>query len=133
MSLFESLKENAGGLIGSEAHAALTGALAASPLGDVSGLLDKLHDGGLDEAVDAWTTGGEHAPVSADQLREALGDEHVEHLAAAMGVSSDDLLKGLAEHLPALAAHEDADDSHEAEHDGEDEHEEEHADESADA
>jgi uncharacterized protein YidB (DUF937 family) len=115
MNLFESIKEHAGGLIGGEAHAALTGALAASPLGDVSGLLDKLHDGGLDEAVDAWTTGGEHAPVTPDQLREALGDEHVEQLAAALGVSGDELLKGLAEHLPALAAHEEADASDEDE------------------
>jgi uncharacterized protein YidB (DUF937 family) len=111
MSLFESLEHAAGGIVGSEAHTALNEALAKSPLGDVSGLLDQLHEGGLDTAVDAWSIGEHHPIVTPDQLRGALGEEHVQHLAESMGVSTDELLAGLGQHLPALAAHEAGDDS----------------------
>jgi uncharacterized protein YidB (DUF937 family) len=127
MSLFLSSKDSPSALSGGEAHEALAGALAGSPLGDVGGLLDVLHDGGLDGAVEAWSTGAEHPSVGPDALRAALGDEHVQHLASALGVSGDDLLAGLSAHLPALAAHEasDASDEGEPEHESDLEEEEE--------
>ena len=127
MSLFDSLKDPAGRLIEGGAHDTLHGVLDASPLGGLSGLLDKLHAGGLGEAVEAWTLGGEHPPVSAEQVHAALGEEHVQHLAGELGVSPDALTAGLAEHLPALAAaHEGLDDEEfepEAEHDEDADHE----------
>ena len=39
-------------------------------------------------------------PVTPEQLRAALGNEHVQQLAAKFGVPTDQVLKLLAEHLP---------------------------------
>lgn len=127
MGLFDSFKQSAGELAGDEAHEALSGALETSSLGDVSGLLDRLHEGGLGEAVEAWATGGDHPPVSPDVLREALGDEHVQQLASSFGVDPDQLLGGLSQHLPAIAAH-DAQAQDDSAHDGEDAREDEDTD-----
>jgi len=118
MSLFESLKDTAQRYRRQRGAYGAERSLAKSPLGDISGLLDQLHEGGLDSAVDAWSTGEHHPAVSPDQLRDALGDEHVQHLAESMGVPTDELLAGLSQHLPALAAHEAGDD---AMHDDEEE------------
>ena len=127
MSIFDSLKNVAAAevLSGQEAHEAFGAALQNTQLGDMSGLLDKLHEGGLSETVEAWADGEEHAPVSADQLKAALGDEHVEALlASSLGLPADQVLHGLAEHLPTLAAahiasedHDDADEHDDADHD----------------
>jgi len=103
MGLFDSLEGAASQFIGGEAHTALTSTLASSPLGDVSGLLAQLQRGGLGDAVQSWSQGGQ-APVSADQLRSVLDDSHVQSLAASMGVSPDQVLSTLAQHLPSLAA-----------------------------
>jgi uncharacterized protein YidB (DUF937 family) len=104
MSLFDTLKSSAAGLIGGGAHEALTNALAGSPLGGMSGLLDQLNAGGLGSAVAAWTSGQDHPAIGVDQLQAALGDEHVQQLASSLGIDPGQLLSGLSEHLPALAA-----------------------------
>ena len=104
MGLFDSLEAAAGQFIGGEAHQALSGALASTPLGNVSGLLDTLQQGGLGEAVQSWTQGGNPLPVSADRLKGVLDDSHVQQLAASLGVSPDAALSTLAQHLPGLAA-----------------------------
>lgn len=67
------------------------------------GLLAQLQQCGLGEMVQTWTQGGQ-APVSADQLKGALADEHVKSLAAELGLSPDAVLATLAQHLPGLAA-----------------------------
>jgi uncharacterized protein YidB (DUF937 family) len=92
----------AGQFVGSDAHDALSGALQNSPLGDVSGLLSKLQAGGLASEVEAWCSGG-GGPVGIEQLRSALGDEHIQNLASSLGISTDQVLATLSQHLPALA------------------------------
>jgi uncharacterized protein YidB (DUF937 family) len=132
MSIFDSLKNAAADAAGQEAHEAFGAALQNTQLGDMSGLLDKLHEGGLSETVEAWADGEEHAPISIDQLKSALGDEHVQALASSLGLPVDQALQGLAEHLPALATahiaaedHDDADEHDDAGHDEDEAHEDE--------
>ena len=138
MSIFESLKTMGDAGAGDDAHDAVHDALESSPLGGMSGLLDTLHEGGLDQAVESWTTGGEHLPVTADQLKAVLDEDHVKQLADHLGVSPDAVLSGLAEHLPMLASaheavedHDDADEDHDEEDEGE--HDDVEADEPAEA
>jgi uncharacterized protein YidB (DUF937 family) len=104
MSLFDSLKTMGGDAFGGDPHAALGQALENSSLGGVSGLLDSLHEGGLEGAVESWTQGGEHLPVTADQLKDVLDNDHVQQIASSLGISTDQVFAGLAEHLPALAS-----------------------------
>lgn len=69
----------------------------------MTGPLAQLQQGGLGEMVQSWTQGGQ-VPVSADQLKGALADEHVKSLAAQLGLSPDAVLATLAQLLPSLAA-----------------------------
>jgi len=119
MGFFDNLRSVAGEFAGDEAHQAFGSVLQDTQLGGMSGLLDQLKAGGLGEQVRSWCDGGQ-AGVSPDQIKTALGDEHVRAIAEKLGISTDDVAQHLSEHLPAMAeAHADeqagddaADDSH---------------------
>jgi uncharacterized protein YidB (DUF937 family) len=118
MGLLDSLKSLAGGAFGGDnlmqagegalsseqGQQMLQGALGNSSLGGVSGILGALQSSGLGGAVASWMPGGDHQPISADQLQAALGDEHVQSLAQQFGVSPDEALSHLSQFLPGLAA-----------------------------
>jgi uncharacterized protein YidB (DUF937 family) len=74
--------------------------LAKTELGDATGLLERLRQGGLGAEVDSWLSPGPNLPVSAEQLRSALGEDVLAQLAAATGLSADKLLPLIAVYLP---------------------------------
>jgi uncharacterized protein YidB (DUF937 family) len=102
MGFLDSLKNAAGGLAGQEPHQAFGGLLQSTQLGGMSGLLDQLAQGGLGEQVRSWCDGGQ-ANVSPEQIKGALGEQHVMAIAAKLGISPDDVAQHLSEHLPAMA------------------------------
>jgi uncharacterized protein YidB (DUF937 family) len=67
--------------------------------------LQQLQRSGLGPQVASWLGNGANMPVTVDQLRQALGDEHVRQLAAALGLPVDQLLAQLSQHLPATVDH----------------------------
>jgi uncharacterized protein YidB (DUF937 family) len=81
--------------------AILAQVLGNTDLGSVGGLLQQLQKSGLGPQVASWLGNGANLPVSVDQLRAALGDEHVRQLAASFGIPVDQLLAQLSQHLPA--------------------------------
>jgi uncharacterized protein YidB (DUF937 family) len=85
-------------------HQALTDAIEGASAGGMTGFMAKLQDGGLGGVLSSWTGGGQALPLSGDQLRAALGDEHIENIASRLGVQPDQALSFLQQHLPALAA-----------------------------
>jgi uncharacterized protein YidB (DUF937 family) len=88
--------------------AILAQVLGNTDLGSVGGLLQQLQKSGLGPQVNSWLGNGANLPVSVDQLRAALGDEHVRQLAASFGipiVPIDQLLGQLSQHLPAAVDH----------------------------
>ena len=95
-AVFQAAEGGAQGLIGSAVEKAVPGGL--------DGLLSKLKAGGLGEQVSSWTSEGQTLPVSPDQLQSALGDGHVQQIAEHLGLNTDQVLQGLSEHLPGLAA-----------------------------
>lgn len=102
MSWTDTLK----GLIGSAEEAALPrlieGVLGAEGLQTI---LSKLENAGLSSQVSSWLDKNrENLPITADQLRAALGDEHVQRIATSMGIPTDTILKALSEYLPQAAA-----------------------------
>jgi uncharacterized protein YidB (DUF937 family) len=107
MGLFDSLKLGAGlkdvmGQVEAAAVPALLGTvLAKTNLGDLQGLVIKLQQGGLSEQVQSWLGSGTNLPVTADQIRAALGSEQVRQLAQHLGLPVDSALKLLTEHVPA--------------------------------
>ena len=49
--------------------------LANTNFGDLAGLVQRLSAGGLQEQVASWLGAGANLPVTADQLRQALGNQ----------------------------------------------------------
>jgi uncharacterized protein YidB (DUF937 family) len=99
------LLDNLGGMVGQLAEGAAPGlisaALAKTNLGDMQGLVNQLQQGGLGDQVKSWLGNGSNIPVTADQLRAALGNDQVKQIAEHFGVPVDAALKLLAEHVPA--------------------------------
>jgi uncharacterized protein YidB (DUF937 family) len=85
------------------AQGILSNVLGNSSLGGVSGILGQLNQSGLGHLVSSWTGGADGQPISVDQLKAALTPEHIQEIAASLGMSPDSALGHLAEHLPKLA------------------------------
>lgn len=72
--------------------------------GGLAGTLETLAANGLSEHVASWLSNNPNMPVSADQIRDALGSDQVQQMAKSAGLPIGDFLKHLAEHLPQAAA-----------------------------
>lgn len=67
-------------------------------------ILAKLQDAGLGAEVASWIDKNKtNLPISADQIRAALGEEHVQQIAKSLGIPIDAVLAALAEKLPEVA------------------------------
>jgi len=75
---------------------------AGGVLGGLGGLLNKLQQGGLGNAVNSWVGTGQNQPVSPGQLGSALGPSIIKMLAQKSGMSEDDISKQLSQVLPGL-------------------------------
>lgn len=105
MSWSDALKGAVGNIVGQAEQAALPG-LLKSVLGTegLQSILAKLQDAGFDAQVASWVDKNKaNLPISVDQIREALGDEHVQQLAKSLGIPVDSILATLAEKLPEIA------------------------------
>ena len=106
MGLFDSLSgglKNALEQAETAAMPALISAvLAKTDLGNIQGLLDKLQQSGLGPQVSSWLGDRKNMPITADQLRAALGNAQIQQLAASFGLPVDKVLASLAEHLPSI-------------------------------
>jgi uncharacterized protein YidB (DUF937 family) len=96
----------AGGGAGAGQNAALLNAVMALLSepggGGLGGLVGKLQQGGLGEAVNSWISTGENLPVSADALQGALGSDLLGPLARQLGLGEGELAGGLAGLLPQV-------------------------------
>jgi uncharacterized protein YidB (DUF937 family) len=105
MSWSDALKGAVGNIVGQAEQAALPG-LIKSVLGTegLQTILSKLQDAGFDSQVASWVDKNKsNLPISPDQIRAALGDEHVQQIAKSLGIPVDAILAALAEKLPEIA------------------------------
>ncbi|MGA7328059.1 MAG: YidB family protein [Rhodomicrobium sp.] len=75
--------------------------LAGAGYGNLSVIVQRLSAGGLQEEVASWLGSGSNLPVSAEQLRSALGNQEVQRIAQQFGLPADRILQILSQHLPA--------------------------------
>jgi len=105
MGLFDNIGGTLKGVLGEvEAEAApalISAVLAKTDLGGLNGIVAQLQQGGLGTQVQSWLGNGANLPVTADELRAALGNEQVQQIARQLGLPVDGALKLLAQHLPA--------------------------------
>ena len=70
--------------------------------GGLSGLIEKISQGGLGEQVASWVGTGKNLPVSAEQIQAALGSPFIQDLAAKFGINTSDVAGSLAGLLPQV-------------------------------
>jgi len=71
-------------------------------LGGLGGLMDKLQNGGLGNAVNSWIGSGQNQTVSPGQLGSALGPDVIKTLAQRSGLSEEEITKQLSQVLPGV-------------------------------
>ncbi|MGE5534666.1 MAG: YidB family protein [Acidobacteriota bacterium] len=98
---FGGMKGVLGSLATTEAPAMIAAALAKTNMGSLQGIVDQLQQGGLGDQVRSWLGNGSNMGVTPEQIRDALGNDHVRQIAEQFGLPVDTVLNLLAEHLPA--------------------------------
>jgi uncharacterized protein YidB (DUF937 family) len=82
------------------------GGQAQSPdgglVGGLSGLLEKLQSAGHGQTAQSWVGPGQNQSIEPGQLRSALGSDIVKDAARQAGVSEQEFLSQLAQHLPQV-------------------------------
>lgn len=73
-----------------------------SQAGGIQGVLERFRQAGLGDAVASWIGTGPNQPVSADQVQQALGEQHLERLSTASGLPPQEIAGHLSELLPEL-------------------------------
>ena len=68
--------------------------------GGVDGIMSKLQESGLGDQVSSWIGSGENMPVSADQIKDALGQADLDKLAGKTGLQVDDLANRISTKMP---------------------------------
>ncbi|MDI1287138.1 MAG: YidB family protein [Reyranella sp.] len=86
------LKNGLGGLLGAGPAASLSGGLAD--------LVKQFQQGGQGAVADSWVSKGDNRPIPPSDLKKVLTPEQVEVLARQAGMSREELLEALSEHLP---------------------------------
>ncbi len=78
------------------------GAINDPATGGLASVVQKLRDGGMSETVNSWIAAGKaNLPITGDQLRAALGNEHVVAIAGKLGIDPAHAADKLAAMLPA--------------------------------
>ncbi len=95
-----------GGAQGGEGQGGLLdevmGMLSGGQGGGLGGLVQNFKDKGLGDIVSSWVGTGDNQPISPDQIKEGLGSETIQNLAAKVGISPDDLSTQLSQFLPGI-------------------------------
>ncbi|MDR3467465.1 MAG: YidB family protein [Xanthobacteraceae bacterium] len=99
-----------GGGLGSLLSGALGGLLAGGAAGSVlSGglgdLVKQLQDNGHGETANSWVGTGANKAIAPGDLANALGADQISSLMSQSGLSRDELLQGLSQHLPEVINH----------------------------
>ncbi|WP_375413314.1 YidB family protein [uncultured Bradyrhizobium sp.] len=87
------LKGGLGGLLAGGA----AGSVISGGLGD---LLKQFQDSGHGDTANSWVSPGPNKEISPNDLGRALGADQINTLSSQTGLSRDELLAGLSQHLP---------------------------------
>jgi uncharacterized protein YidB (DUF937 family) len=82
-------------------ESAISGLLGAGG-SNLTGLLDKLKLGGLEDTAKSWVGKGENKAISGEQVKAALGKDEIAAVASKLGVSEDVAVGKIAKVLPGV-------------------------------
>jgi uncharacterized protein YidB (DUF937 family) len=96
--LGDVLKGGLGGLLAGGA----AGSVISGGLGD---LLRQFQQNGHGDTANSWVGTGANKPISPGDLASALGADQINGLMSQSGLSREELLSGLSQHLPDVINH----------------------------
>src|ERR1700690_4183375 len=96
--LGDVLKGGLGGLLAGGA----AGSVISGGLGD---LLKQFQQNGHGETANSWVSPGPNKQIAPGDLANALGADQINSLMSQSGLSREDLLNGLSQHLPEVVDH----------------------------
>ena len=96
--LGDILKGGLGGVLAGGA----AGSVISGGLGD---LLKQLQQNGHGETANSWVSPGPNKQIAPGDLANALGADQINSLMSQSGLSREDLLNGLSQHLPEVVNH----------------------------
>jgi uncharacterized protein YidB (DUF937 family) len=96
--LGDLLKGGLGGLLAGGA----AGSVISGGLGD---LLKQFQQNGHGETANSWVSPGPNKQIAPGDLANALGADQINSLMSQSGLSRDELLNGLSQHLPNVVHH----------------------------
>jgi uncharacterized protein YidB (DUF937 family) len=73
--------------------------------GGLNDLLHQFQQVGQGETANSWVGNGPSRAISSDDLAKALGPDQINTLIAHSGLSRQELLDGLSQHLPEIVDH----------------------------
>ena len=95
-----------GGLIPGGLGGLLAGGAAGSVIsGGLGDLLKQLQQNGHGETANSWVSPGPNKQIAPGDLANALGADQINSLMSHSGLSRDELLSGLSQHLPEVINH----------------------------
>ena len=92
------LQGGLGGLLGG-------GAAGGILSGGLNDLLKQFEQSGQGDVAKSWVGTGPNKTIAPDDLANALGTDRINQLMQVSGMSRDDLLNGLSQHLPGMVDH----------------------------
>ncbi len=84
---------------------AVMGIINSPEIGGIQGLITLFQNKGLGNAMASWVSTGQNLPVSAEQIQQVLGNQHIQAVAQKLGISTTDAAQGLATMLPKIIDH----------------------------
>ena len=96
--LGDVLKGGLGGLLAGGA----AGSVISGGLGD---LLKQFQQSGHGDTANSWVSPGPNKQIAPGDLANALGADQINSLMSQSGLSREDLLNGLSQHLPEVVNH----------------------------
>ena len=73
--------------------------------GGLGDLLRQFQQNGHGETANSWVSQGPNKQISPGDLASALGADQINNLMSQSGLSRDELLNGLSQHLPGVIDH----------------------------
>lgn len=80
--------------------AVLSEVMGTGSQGGLNTIVAKLQQAGFGDQVKSWLGNGQNLPITADQLRQVLGNDTVRQLAAKYNIPIDQVSEVLARELP---------------------------------
>jgi uncharacterized protein YidB (DUF937 family) len=68
--------------------------------GGIEGIMGKLQQSGLGDQLSSWIGSGENQAVSPEQIKDALGAEGLDQVAAKTGLDVDDIAGRISTKMP---------------------------------